>query len=1106
MITLCKICNKRILLHSCYLTCIICKCSSHLKCLPSVSKDDSIFKQRLTNPWFCIKCISEELPFNHVIDDLEFRDNINTFFCHMKVSLYQKIENMIFNPFEINDADNELPLDNLDPDLNYFNEVSNLTDVSNCKYYFENLINTKFNCNSNETNQFNLLHHNIRSSQKNLPELQNLLSNLNLKFTIIAITETWLTETNCDLYEMTGYVSEHNYRKHRKGGGVSLYIQDHIEYKYRSDLIEFNEILETLFIEIPRNIYSEKPIIIGVVYRPPNTDIQKFNEILDNILVKIKCENKYLYLLGDFNINLMNSDSHTPTSEFLDLMYSNSLLPLITKPTRVTNETFSLIDNIFHNDVDKACYENGIIYTDITDHLPIFSIKKNSKIAPKIHKTLKIRNYSKKNVDKFCKKLAESNWSPLYDIGNAQDAFSYFYDKYCTLCKESFPYKTYKSEYHNKKPWLTSGLKNSIKTKNKLYYMSRKFPTELNKTKYKLFRNKINSLVKKTEKEYYEQKLRENQSNIKKSWSIIKEIINKKKNKQISREFLINRKKTTDNKTIATAFNQYFVNVGPTLARSIPPTTSCPTSYIKKCNENSIFLTPTYSEELRTIIRNMKDSSSGYDDIRIKIIKLTHEFYVEILAHLINMSLLQGIFPNELKIARVTPIFKANDPLLVKNYRPISVLPAFSKIYEKIFYNRILKFFNQHNVLYKYQFGFRQNYNTSQALTILMDEISNAFNNNEIIVGIFLDFKKAFDTLDHNILKAKLTKYGVRGSAFEWICSYLKNRKQFVSYNDSQSIHLPITCGVPQGSILGPLLFLIYVNDISHVSKLTLPILFADDTNLFFRGKNLDKIIVMMNTELKNIYKWVLSNKLSLNIDKTNFMVFKTKNKRVLANNDVKINNTKLTRVISTKFLGIILDENLTWFNHITYLKTKISKGLGIIIKTRKLFNEKVLHTLYHSFIYPYLTYCIEIWGSAANIHLELLLLIQKKYVRIATHAEFRAHTDKLFLKLNILPITKLYCYQVLIFMYKINHKMLPQIFLSMFNQMNETNPHQTRSSSNYRIPQMRIKASQKTIRYMGVKLWNYYIQLVENSKSLSIFKKKVKIFINNNKLPVFLQ
>jgi exonuclease III len=1047
--------------------------------------------------------MSSELPFNSIVDDFEYKDNLNSFFCNINDIFFQSVENMVFNPFEINDSTNEYPLDDLDPDRNYFNNAATINNVSNCKYYFEDLINTKFNT---DINSLNLFHHNIRSTQKNFLDLQYLLSNLNIKFTIIGITETWLSETNVDLHEMTGYSSEHNYRKHKRGGGVSLYIQDHIEYKCRPDLTELNEILETIFIEIPKDqINSDKSVIIGVLYRPPNTDIHRFNEALENTLQKISNEHKYLYLLGDFNINLMNTDTHIPTSEFLDIMYSHSLLPLITKPTRITDQTFSLIDNIFYNDVNNNNYENGIIYTDITDHFPIFSIKNYSKVASRVPITLKIRNYSKRNIEKFCDKLATAKWTQLFCIQNAQDAFTYFYEQYCSLYNECFPFKSYKSEYHNNKPWLSIGIKNSIKTKNKLYYLSKKYPTELNKTKYKEYRNKIHSLIKKTEKKFYEDKLKQNQSNIKKSWCIIKEIINKKINKQISNEFIINGHKTSNKNTIATAFNQYYVNVGPTLAKSIPPVNINPTSYIEKYNENTLFLNPTCSGEIKTIIKNLKDSSPGYDDIQVKIIKLTQDYYVAILAHLINMSLTQGLFPNELKIARVIPIYKANDPLLVNNYRPISVLPALSKIYEKIFYNRILKFLNQHNILYKYQFGFRQNYNTSLALTVLLDEICNAFNNNEIVFGIFLDFRKAFDTLDHNILKAKLQKYGIRGKSFEWLTSYLQNRKQFVSFNNTKSTHLPITCGVPQGSILGPLLFLIYVNDISNISELTLPILFADDTNLFFKGKQIENITLTINRELDNIYKWINANKLSLNIDKTNYMIFKPKNKKIQSDINITINNNNLIQVNSSKFLGVILDENLSWFNHISYIKTKISKGLGIIKKTRKFFNDNIIRTLYHSFIFPYLTYCLEIWGSAAETHLNLLLKVQKQYVRIATHSDFRAHTNDLFKKLNILPIEKLYHNQILIFMYKINHKMLPEIFISMFNYVNETHAYQTRNRLNFSVPQMRLTTTQITIRYMGVKLWNYYTQKLENSKSIHIFKKKIKAHLHQNILPIFL-
>ena len=222
--------------------------------------------------------------------------------------------------------------------------------------------------------------------------------------------------------------------------------------------------------------------------------------------------------------------------------------------------------------------------------------------------------------------------------------------------------------------------------------------------------------------------------------------------------------------------------------------------------------------------------------------------------HILNLSLKQGVFPSELQIARVIPIYKGRDNMQINNYRPVSVLAFISKIFERIMYNRIIEFVNKHNILYKYQFGFREKHGTNTALIVLIDKISTAvsISNGDMVLGVFLDFSEAFDTVDHSILLNKLYKYGLRGVAHKWVFSYLYERQQFVSFNINKSKTFSIFCGVPQGSILGPLLFLLYVNDISQVSSILFPILYADDTNLFLQGKCLNTLIEKMNLELQN--------------------------------------------------------------------------------------------------------------------------------------------------------------------------------------------------------------------------------------------------------------
>ena len=320
------------------------------------------------------------------------------------------------------------------------------------------------------------------------------------------------------------------------------------------------------------------------------------------------------------------------------------------------------------------------------------------------------------------------------------------------------------------------------------------------------------------------------------------------------------------------------------------------------------------------------------------------------------------------------------------------------------------------------------------------------------MIGVFLDFSKAFDTVNHHILLQKLYRYGIRGSANDWFTSYLSNRKQYVSYKNIPSSYKKITCGVPQGSILGPLLFLLYINDIINVSKLLFAILFADDTNVFLNGNDIDNLICTLNRELDKLVVWLQVNKLSLNVNKTHYMIFtpweKKKHKYIVP--DIIINGKVLSKVSSTCFLGVIIDDKLKWDVHVLKLKQKISKGLGILCKARKLLPKDILLQLYYSFIYPYLTYGIVVWGSTCQYILDSLFKLQKRAVRLVTMSTYNTHTANLFRCTNILQVQKVYVFNVMIFMFKFHKCQLLGIFSHLFQPITVVHGHFTRH--NYRL------------------------------------------------------
>ena len=315
-------------------------------------------------------------------------------------------------------------------------------------------------------------------------------------------------------------------------------------------------------------------------------------------------------------------------------------------------------------------------------------------------------------------------------------------------------------------------------------------------------------------------------------------------------------------------------NIGSNLTKSVPSMNPPFRSYLGDNNHPSINLKPTTASELESICGMFaSEKAPGYDSIPMHVTKYSFHLISAPLADIINLSLLKGIFPDKLKIAKIIPIFKAEDPNFFVNYRPISLLSNFSKFFEKVIYNRLVEFAEKHDILYRCQFGFRKNHSTSHALIHLVNKIASAIDQHETTVGVFLDLSKVFDTLDHQILFAKLEHYYMRDAALQWFKSYFSCRQQFVQFNQACSPVQTIKCGVPQGLSLGPLLFILYINELPNASELTDPLLFADDTSILYSHSNPNCLESLLNDELQNIGVWLKCNKLSVNIKKTNYVI-----------------------------------------------------------------------------------------------------------------------------------------------------------------------------------------------------------------------------------------
>ena len=505
---------------------------------------------------------------------------------------------------------------------------------------------------------------------------------------------------------------------------------------------------------------------------------------------------------------------------------------------------------------------------------------------------------------------------------------------------------------------------------------------------------------------------------------------------------------------------------------------------------NSIFFEAATEAEVIAIVNSLRPgTAAGYDGIPTWSVNEFIGVISKPLTHIINLSLQSGIVPDQLKIARVIPLFKSGEDGLISNYRPISILPVFSKLFEKVVYSRLINYFDSNNILFKNQYGFRKNHSTSLALLDLVDKITLAIDERKYTVGIFLDLSKAFDTVNHDILFDKLSFYGIRGLPLDWLKSYKE-------YNGSSSLYNSIKCGVPQGSILGPLLFLIYINDICNASELLEFVLFADDTNLFYSHDDLSYLNTIINSELDKLSIWLQTNKLSVNTNKSNYIVFKPRQRRQLLDLNLEINKCSMNQVSEVVFLGVILDEHLSWKPHISHIARKISKSIGVIFKSSSCLPKSSLLLLYYSLVYPYLQYCVTVWGSTYRSNLERLIRLQKRVVRSINKDAYDAHTDPIFNELRILKFNDIYLLNLGKFMYSYQHGLLPSSFNDYFIEVNQVHHYNTRSSSDIYTPFCKTKIRQFSVTFQGPKFFNMLSSDIKKAYSLQSFQNKLKKYL----------
>ncbi|PIK60466.1 putative RNA-directed DNA polymerase from mobile element jockey-like [Apostichopus japonicus] len=491
-----------------------------------------------------------------------------------------------------------------------------------------------------------------------------------------------------------------------------------------------------------------------------------------------------------------------------------------------------------------------------------------------------IRNFNRHNMSEFIDDIEKETWEEVLTKVDANSAYNSFFNTFYLTYNKCFPHLliTKGNRRKRKHPWITKGILKSIKRKNHLYRLYSKAPTNSNREIYVAYRNKLNHIIRFSKRLYFYNKFKDSNNNVNDTWGVINEVLKKdRKKSSYPSVFKDGDHETSDDQDYANGFNDFFINLGPSLASKISHTAKSNNHmYSNNSTRNSIFTYPVREEELLRVANHClkPKKAAGYDDFKPDIVKQVLPFIVTPLTHICNISFTTGVFPDKLKIAKVLPIFKKGESNIYENYRPISILSCFSKILERLMSNRIINFLDANDILCKEQYGFRPGHSTELALADAIDKLYDSLDKKKTCIGIFLDLSKAFDTIDHRILLNKLSFYGIRGPTLNWMDSYLSKRLQYTSYKKTMSDYAEIRCGVPQGSILGPLLFIIYINDICHISNIAKTILFADDTSIFFESNNLNTLHDIVSMELNQFNDWFATNKLSLNLDKTSYIVF----------------------------------------------------------------------------------------------------------------------------------------------------------------------------------------------------------------------------------------